>query len=146
MPLKGIPYLTRAQLPSSLKAAGVEFDVLAPYSGCFLCGEVYQSPYDILYLEMSEDPFTPLHKLHDVKAKADALRFAWRSAHSNSHTTEDHERLAESKDLMTPEAAMALAPLGVIPLDGSNEVMQALAEAPRVPAGRIREGRLRTCL
>jgi hypothetical protein len=138
MPLKGIPYMTGAQLTSTLKAVGVEFDAFAEYTGCFLCGAVFQSPQDRAYYVLLCDPSIPNEKLMQLKAIADRRRDEWRTKHSeNEHTQAEHEELARSRDLMTPEAAMKLAPLGMFPLEGSKEMFDAMAEAPRVPDGRI---------
>lgn len=126
MPFKGIPYLTRAQLPSTLQRAGIEFDVTMPYSGCYICGEVFQSRYDLEYN-------TP-----KSISKADELRRLWRVLHSESHSQEEHEKLARSPDLMTPEAALRLAPLGVIPLELTSFMGDVLFEAPRVSDAHIR--------
>ena len=144
--LKGIPYLTRAQVPSTVLDAGIEFDVLAPYSGCYLCGEVFQSRLDLLYYQLASSDHVPDYVLQNVQQRADARRRLWRVLHSSTHSQSEHTRLAQSPDLMTPEAAMKLAPLGVIPLEFTEEMDQALQEAPRVPDAHVRhktsEGRL----
>jgi hypothetical protein len=138
--MKGIFYLTRAQLPSSIKQAGIEFEILAPYSGCFICGEVYQSSHDLLFLQQSEDPFTPLHVLHETKTKADRARALWRVLHSEGHRRSEHEALKNSPDLMTVEAAIKLVPLGIIPLEHSQEFGEAMREIPRVSDVSITRG------
>lgn len=119
-----------------LKAVDCEFDVLAEYSGCWLCGAVFQSAQDRAYYTLLEQGISS-DQLINLKAHADRLRFEWRDEHTLKHSSEEHEQLARSKDLLTPKAAMRLAPLGIFPLEGSADVMQALAEAPRAPLQEI---------
>lgn len=137
-----IAYLTGAQLPTTLTQAGIEFDITLPYSGCYLCGEVFQSRYDLLYNTptLSKDGIEVFINVDAVRAKADSLRLLWRALHSEGHLSSEHERLARSGDLMTAEAALKLAPLGIIPLEGTNnlEVFAAMKEAPRIPEVNIR--------
>jgi hypothetical protein len=128
-----IPYLTGAQLPSTLIQVGIEFDILSPYSGCYICGEVFQSKLDLLYNAYTSNPDTT----KAIQRKADSLRALWRGLHAEGHTQEEHDKLRKSGDLMTPEAALRLVPLGIVPLQMSADMADVLAEAPRVPDARV---------
>jgi hypothetical protein len=134
---KGIPYMTGAQLQSTLTSVGVELDVNAEWSGCWLCGEAFQSPLDRAYYRLLIVEKVEEFKLVQVKTRADMLRDQWRTMHSESHSGDQHEELAASNDLCTLEAAVKLAPLGTFPIQGSSEMMTVLREAPRTPEGRI---------
>jgi hypothetical protein len=133
---KGVQYMSRGQLPSTVKSLGINFDTEAEFSGCWLCGAVYQSPQDRAYKTLL-DANVPVESLVQLKQNADRLRDEWRTKHSQQHSDNQHEALALSPDLCTIEAGIRLAPLGVFPLEGSVDLMQALAESARIPEGRI---------
>lgn len=100
----------------------LEFDVNRPYSGCLICGVIFQSTLDR----------TPGPDSHD----AQELRKAWTKNHAKTHPLSAHAQLALSERWCTPEAAIKLAAFGVIPLSDaavSEEHRDALSQAKSLP-------------
>lgn len=104
----------------------LQFDGRKNYSGCRLCGAVFQTQ-----LDRADNP-TLFQQAH-----ADSLRQRWRERHAKTHTAAEHEALRASGMLCTPEAAYELARHNIAPVTDlvqSEEHAQAAAEAPRAPA------------
>jgi hypothetical protein len=84
-----------------------------------------------------ENGFTYCRICGEVFASADIHeRQVWSFAHSNKHSFIEHIGLDVSGNWLTPEAAIKLAPYGVIPLADmlrDTAVAQAMFEAPRMP-------------
>lgn len=105
------------------------FNPHASFTGCQICGEVFQSELDRkTYLGYA----SPAEQI-----QATVQRRNWSQWHaSHSHTQKEHDMLAASGRFCTPEAAMKLAPLGIVTMSDnvfSVEHEQAQAEAPRTP-------------
>jgi hypothetical protein len=108
------------------KPADYTFDANAPHTYCRLCGMVFQTPAD---RKSVHDP--------SIRIDATAQRKRWSLEHAATHSLAEHQALAASGRYMTPEAAIKLIPLGIIPasdmiFDPATE--QAAAEAPRLDA------------
>jgi hypothetical protein len=134
---------------TSFKTLGMDFDPDAPYAGCRLCGAVYQSKLDRLSLNLALQG--RIHSIYDPNSaetvyygdqdaieildEANSRRDRWREVHTRRyHTEEQAHSLARTGLAFTPEAAYRLSPYGIFPLGNLHEeVVAALAEAPRVP-------------
>jgi len=91
------------------------FDPDCPYTGCRLCGRIYQN-------DDSEN------------------RKAWSFSHAKEHPAQEHINLQLSGLWCTPEAAQEFAAYGIVPISDmffSNEISSALAEAPRIPVKEV---------
>lgn len=109
---------------------GLEFNPVYFFSGCRICGAVYQEEAD-RNPPADNDPERPAW-LHNQNER----HIAWRESENNKHPMGVRQRLALSGEWCTPEAALKLAPLGIFSLTDlvmSNEVSAALREAPRAP-------------
>lgn len=109
---------------------GLEFNPTFFFSGCLICGEVYQTEED-RNPPTKDDPEYGKY-LFDQKQR----HIAWRDKENGRHPERIHRLLAISGNFCTPEAAIKLAPLGLFSLTDlamSNEVSAALGEAPRAP-------------
>lgn len=132
--------------PIGLKSLGSEFNPEAPYSGCRLCGALYQSALDreakrllemgVLY-EIVDDVFGGPTYAVKVLDDANARRERWRTLHERRyHDEEEIAALQVTGNAFTPEAANKLAPFGIIPLGSGyddKDVAAALLDAPRAP-------------
>lgn len=111
---------------------GFELDINRPYTFCRICGKVYQTDYD-----RKPHLFTTLMRtIVNVGEEAKQLRQNWSHNHANMHTEAEHRSLAMSGFFLTPEASIALAPIGVIDLTAlvlSDDHAAAYMEAPRAP-------------
>jgi hypothetical protein len=109
-----------------LQDAGMEFDPNMPFSGCLICGTVFQSEQCRV-----ENP-TPA-----IVNQARLVRKQWTLDHARTHTLEEHAALAKSGRTFTPEAAQKLATYGVIAIGGmvlDKEIEDAMRNAPRAPS------------
>ena len=57
----------------------------------------------------------------------------WRDKHNRTHKQREHIALQKSGRTFTPEAAIRLAPFGLVSLDQDDETVQAQLAAPRAP-------------
>lgn len=116
------PAITRGEA----NALGMDFDPNSPYSGCRLCGALFQSHLDR----------SPVKSL-EQEIQAVTWRREWTLKHAKTHPTHEHVALEKSGMWATPDATVRLASVGVVPVsdiiiskDGNE---QAGLEAPRVP-------------
>lgn len=103
---------------------GLEFDINRPYTGCRICGTVFQSKLDRTFR-------TPAFEF-----QASEKRRIWSLKHARTHSRREHELLMLSGAWCTPEAAHKFAALGIIPVTDMvlNEgVRDALETAPSIP-------------
>jgi hypothetical protein len=110
------------------------FNINKPYTGCLICGAVFQGPLDLRVPPGHEPQNSLIAKLAQLKRKE------WAEAHSKTHS--DHERRMHrlSGRFATPEASQMLAAQGVfsvIDLVVDDEVSSALAEAKAIPIREI---------
>lgn len=98
--------------------AGLLFDPDKPFTGCRVCGAIYQSPQDRRY--------------GDTEVTREGRRL-WSVVHSRRHLPGEHVALAKSGKWCTPEAAKELAAFGVITLDDGDEYVAALLESNPIP-------------
>lgn len=114
---------------------GLTFNIEASYTGCLICGAVYQSKIDRKVWQITQDEYHPFsHLLAAYSVTADRLRKTWSQNHSKLHPQWQHEQLKRSGQFCTPEAALKLTPLGVFALDATDdELPAAMLEAPRAP-------------
>lgn len=97
------------------------FDPGKPFSGCRLCGKVFQTELD----RSGKDPI-----------EATANRKAWSHAHASKHSEKLHAQLVASGMWCTPQAAQKLAAYGVIDVMGlvmDNELIDAYKNAHVIP-------------
>lgn len=94
----------------------IKFDANYPYTGCLICGAVYQTDLD----RLGESEF------------ASAGRKRWASKHATTHSRLQHLALRQSGRMYTPEAAQRLAAFGLISLTDmvlDDEVKDALGDS-----------------
>lgn len=104
------------------------FNPRAAFTGCCICGVVFQSPLDRKVYHGYASP--------QEQVQATVARRNWSQQHaSKMHTQKEHDDLAASGRFCTPEAAHKLAPYGVVTLSDSfhEENRAAQEEAPRLP-------------
>lgn len=104
------------------------FNPKAAFSGCCICGAVFQSPLD---RKVFQGWATPTEQV-----TATVQRRNWSQYHARTmHTQKEHDDLAASGRFCTPEAAFRLAPYGIVTLTDSfhEENRKAQEEAPRTP-------------
>lgn len=109
------------------------FDISRPAQHCKLCGDSFQ-PWLARTPEFLTDP--------EVQLAVDIELNEWRVQHNKKHSASEHTALAESGRMMTPEAAIKLVPLGILPLGDlafDEEVMQAGMEAKRAPNDDVQD-------
>lgn len=97
-----------------------DFDPNKPYTGCRLCGVVFQDPHE------------------DV-------RKTWSFNHARTHSEREHILLALSGCWCTPEAAVEFAARGIVPLSDmvlSEEHKNALLNATPIPVKEVRKNEL----
>jgi hypothetical protein len=100
------------------------FDCNCPYTGCRVCGVVFQSEFDRAVGDLA-------HNLTAI-----SLRKAWSINHAKEHTNKEHLDLARSGCWATPIAAARLASYGIVALSDmvmNPEVEDALANARSIP-------------
>lgn len=132
-------YVTNAQL-GLIDLPGLTFDPEASFTGCLICGQVYQSKLDRKIRQIRDTPQNPLNVyLESYLHNALQLRKNWDLHHSKTHTEKEHDALRASGAFCTPEAAIKLTPLGVFSVDHdlTGEVAHAMAEAPRKPTDDV---------
>lgn len=114
-------------LPHSEQELLTEFDTNKDFSYCKLCGWAYQGA-----LTRSADAATP-QSPRFLDAVNDR-RIAANNHYSLAHSEAERQAYESSGLFLCPEAAIKLAPLGIIDLTGivrTPEVRQAYAEASR---------------
>jgi hypothetical protein len=105
------------------------FHPKAAFSGCCICGSVFQSPLD---RKVYAGYATPQEQV-----QATVARRNWSQHHARTqHTQKEHDDLAASGRFCTPEAAYKLAPYGIVTLSDSfhEENRVAQEEAKRLPS------------
>lgn len=105
----------------------VTFDGRADFTGCKLCGQVFQSELDRKVLAGIA---TPQEQVQAVLARKN-----WSNAHADTHPGREHAALAASGRFCTPEAAYKLAAFGIVSVSDnifSEEHESAQKEAPRL--------------
>jgi hypothetical protein len=110
----------------------VGFNVHADFSGCKICGEVYQSDLD---RKVERGTATPKERV-----QATIQRKNWTNHHAKQHTSTEHRQLALSGRFCTPEAAHKLAAFGIVTLSDnvfSDEHEHAQMTADRLPTNEI---------
>jgi hypothetical protein len=97
------------------------------YAACRICGDIFQ-PW--LNTDTPNHAYTP-----EVRLAADIEILQWRNKHNLKHSDRQHKLFIQSGRTLSPEAAIRLAPFGLVPVgdSGDEEIIQALAEAPRAP-------------
>lgn len=111
---------------------GLLFDPNCPYTGCRVCGEVFQSTLD------RRDNLD-----YEQKHLAMQYRKLWSQKHAKTHSEQEHLNLAMSGMWCNPEAAQKLASFGIIALSDMvlyDESEMALKEAKSIPIDDV-EGR-----
>ena len=100
------------------------------FAGCRLCGAVFQSR---MAIEVGDEEWAADRLVFETAVAIETRE--WRTKHSRKHTKRAHMQLEESGLTMTPEAAIKLAPFGLVPVGDAEvvEIAQALREAPRAP-------------
>ena len=114
-------------------ATTLTFNKDRPYAGCRLCGDLFQPRW---FIEANHIQY----ELAAARRNAGHQEIAeWREKHNERHTTAEHLALAESGMTFTPEAAIKLAPFGLVPIADAEvpEIAQALREAPRAPVDDV---------
>lgn len=109
--------------------SGLLFDPNCPYTGCRLCGAVFQSGLD---RDENSDKFEAME-----------YRKLWSVRHAKTHPEREHLALAMSGMWCTPEAAQKFASYGIIALSDMvlfEETAQALKEGKSIPIEDV-EGR-----
>lgn len=109
---------------------GLEFNPTYFYSGCCICGEVYQTEAD------RNPPSVTDPKRIEWLEDQNRRHTTWRNQENKQHPEHEHRMLILSGNWCTPEAALKLAPLGIFSLTDlviSGEVSDALRQAPRAP-------------
>jgi len=129
-PLRNVPSIYLHVTPPGLSHEMRDvFNPRAAFTGCCICGTVFQSELDRKVFHGYASP--------QEQVQATVARRNWSQHHAtHSHTQHEHELLAASGRFCTPEAAHKLAPLGVVTLTDSfhEENRAAQEEAPRLPS------------
>lgn len=116
---------------------GFKFDPHSPYSGCRICGELFQADADrrplgyILIWRLN---------LEGVLEKNLENRKQWSLHHAKQHPASAHRQLALSGRWCTPEAAHKFAAFGIISiidLAVDQEVAAALKESSPIPTDDV---------
>lgn len=100
------------------------------FAGCRLCGAVFQSR---MAIEVSDEEWAADRLVFETAVAVETRQ--WRTEHNRTHAGGEHIHLAASGLTFTPEAAIKLAPFGLVPVGDAEvvEIAQALREAPRAP-------------
>lgn len=98
------------------------------FAACRLCGAVFQSWLNTNQVSDEEYHADPL-----IMVAAGIETDQWRDQHNKKHPKREHIALRASGRTFTPEAAIKLAPYGLVTLDQDDETTAALLEAPRLP-------------
>jgi hypothetical protein len=116
------------------EVSGLTFRSDRPYTGCCICGAVFQSDADRDPVgTYQRQPAEFGYNLDNVDMFALGLRKEWSKKHEKTHTEKEHDDLAKSGYAFTPEAANKLAAFGTIPLTLSEEINAALLESSPIP-------------
>jgi hypothetical protein len=105
------------------------------FAGCAICGRVFQAR---LAIELSDEEWDAAKSLFEHAVAIETKE--WRAAHNKTHTEREHEAFRRSGRTFSPEAAIKLAPFGLVSLDDAttdDEVARAMLEAPRVPTDDV---------
>src|SRR5205823_20815 len=108
----------------------LEFDPNRPYTGCLLCGEVFQSRID----RRVPEGHLPHNSL--IAKLAFDRRQKWVDEHYRTHSEYEHRQHRLSGRFATPDAAQKLASFGLfsaVDIVIDNEVENALKNAPVIP-------------
>jgi hypothetical protein len=140
--------------PIGLKSLGSDFDPNAPFTGCRLCGDLFQHEEDrICYNQLQLGIIVERRLLGgtsifigpeyyvDMIDRCTIRRKTWIETHNTEkHNELEIQRFAKQADktgqAFTAEAANKLAPFGIAPLVSGAEqedIVDALAKAPRAP-------------
>lgn len=140
--------------PIGLNSIGSEFNTAAPFTGCRLCGDLFQHAEDRKCYEKMLTGVIAERRLMDGTSifvgpeyymdmidRCTLRRKRWVEKHnSEKHSNHEIESFAKHADktgqAFTAEAAHKLGPFGITPLvSGSDdpEIVDALAKAPRAP-------------
>lgn len=100
------------------------------YAACRICGRIFQSR---LAIEISDGEWATDRLVFETAVAIETRR--WRNKHNRKHSAREHLALEMSGLTFTPEAVVALAPFGLVPVMDAEvpEIAQALREAPRAP-------------
>ena len=100
------------------------------FAACRICGAIFQPWLN----QLPDDEYIPLHA-----AAASIEVLEWRNKHNSTHSDKEHILFNQSGRTLSPEAAIKLAPFGLVPLGSHDdaEIAQALAEAPRAPVDDV---------
>ena len=96
------------------------------YAACRICGDIFQPWLN----QVPDDEYEPA-----IALAASIEILEWRNRHNSKHSDREHQLFRQSGRTFTPEATIRLAPFGLVPIGSSDddEIVQALAEAPRAP-------------
>lgn len=141
--------------PVGLSSLGSDFDPNAPFTGCRLCGDLFQHEEDrVCYEQLQAGVIIERRFLDhtsyfigpeyyvDMIDRCTLRRKLWLKRHNRVNHSEAEIELfakqaAKTGQAFTAEAANKLAPFGITPLVSSTddpEVVDALAKAPRAPS------------
>lgn len=107
------------------------YDGTRPARHCGICGDSFQP-----WLARTDEFLTN----SEVQLAVQIELEEWRLQHNKTHSEAEHIAHKKSGNLMTPEAALKLIPLGIYPLTdllSDEEVAQAGLEAPRAPKNDV---------
>ena len=140
--------------PIGLESLGSDFDPNAPFTGCRLCGDLFQHEEDRICYEQLQAGIIVERRLLDHTSifigpeyyvdmidRCTLRRKLWIKEHNaEKHSELEIARFAKHADrtgqAFTAEAANKLAPFGITPLASGiddPEIVDALAKAPRAP-------------
>jgi len=103
------------------------FDMTRPARHCGICGDSFQP-----WLARTDEYLTD----GEVQLAVQIEIEEWRRNHRKKHTEAEQKALTDSGNMMTPEAALRLIPLGIYPIGDmlvDEDIAQAGREAPRGP-------------
>ena len=109
----------------------MEFEPECSHTFCRICGITFQSE-----LDRTPEPDAM------IEFEARMRRMEWSHKHAKTHPAREHEALEKSGRFLTPEAAVKLVPLGIIPVQDivfSDESEHAGLEAPRMPTDDVED-------
>jgi hypothetical protein len=120
---------------------GLRFLPHRPFTGCCICGAVFQSeadrfPSDVFEANPRQFDFDPSH----VTLYALGMRKEWSLQHAKTHPEREHLALQASGQWATPEAVHRLVAYGVVNLGDSlinDEHEDALRESSPIPVNDV---------
>lgn len=104
------------------------------FAACRICGAIFQ-PW--LNWATGDEEYAANYM---IALAAHMEIKEWRNKHNGTHSEAEHRAFVASGRTLTPEAAIKLAPFGLVPVDDAitdEEVAQALREAPRAPVDDV---------